>query len=286
MVLMKYPAHGHGKARESHGAVVVVAPGTTQSEGRAVVSRTVDLIRGWYPGAAVRYAFTSEVVRNVLSEAGESVQSPLAAVTSLMDEGHRRIVLQPLCVTPGLYYHGLYSVASTLNSGAGPHSGLGLDGVLISRPLLLLEEDYRDAAAALLEVYGKPEPGSAIVLITPESEGGGDPALCQFQMILDEVAGGGIVIGAGSGYPGIAQVIGRLRHMQVKSVTLVPFTLVPGIHAWMEIAGENDEGSCLKQLRNAGFSATADTRAVGEHRQIPDLFERRLKETVGSHDFF
>jgi len=55
-----------------------------------------------------------------------------------------------------------------LNANAGPHSGIGLDGVLISRPLLLLEEDYRDAATALMEVYEKPEP--AFVLIAPGSE--------------------------------------------------------------------------------------------------------------------
>ncbi len=134
----KHPAHGHGKGRESHGAIVVVALGTTQVEGRGVVSRAVDQIRARYPGTVVKYAFTSEVVRNVLSGAGERIPSPLAAVTSLMDEGHRRIVLQPLCVTPGLYYHGLYSIASTLNSIAGPHYDLGLDGILISRPLLLL----------------------------------------------------------------------------------------------------------------------------------------------------
>lgn len=282
----KHPAHGHGKERESHGAIVVVAQGTTQAEGRAVISRAVDQIRAWCPGTVVKYAFTSEVVRNVLSEADERIPSPLAAVTSLMDEGHRRIVLQPLCVTPGLYYHGLYSIASALNSIAGPHYDLGLDGVLISRPLLLLEEDYRDAAAAILEVYGRPEPDSGLVLIAPESEGGGDPALCQLQMILDETAGGGIVIGAASGYPGIDQVAERLQHMQIKTVTLAPLTLVPGIHSWIEIAGENNEDSCLKRLQKAGYLVTTDTRAVGEYQQILDLFGKRLKETIQSHDFF
>lgn len=49
------------------------------------------------------------------------------------------------------YYHGLYSVASMLNANAGPHSGIGLDGVLISRPLLLFEEDYRGAHGGLRE---------------------------------------------------------------------------------------------------------------------------------------
>jgi len=31
---------------------------------------------------------------------------------------------------------------------------------------------------------------------------------------------------------------------------------------------------------------TADTGAVGEHQQILELFERRLIETAGSHNFF
>ncbi len=88
-------------------------------------------------------------------------------------------------------------------------------------------------------------------------------------MILDETAGGGIVIGAASGYPGIEQIIERLQHMQTKTVTLAPLTLVPGIHSWIEISGENNEDSCLRRLQKA-----------------LDLFEKRLKETVESHDFF
>lgn len=39
----------------------------------------------------------------------------------------------------------------------------------------------------------------------------------------------------------------------------------------------------MKQLVSAGFSVTADTKAFGEHLQVINLFEKRLKETVGGN---
>ncbi|HOO90946.1 MAG: sirohydrochlorin cobaltochelatase [Methanoregulaceae archaeon] len=75
-------------------------------------------------------------------------------------------------------------------------------------------------------------------------------------MVLDEVSGGSIAIGSGSGFPDIDQIVRRLRHIKAKKVVIAPFTLVPGIHAWTEITGERNENSWLKQLSGAGFTVT------------------------------
>lgn len=278
--------HGHGNKPESHGAVLVVAVGTTQSEGRQVVKNCVDKIQKAYPQAEVAYAFSSEPVRLVLKEQGEEIQGPLAALASLIDKGHSRIAVQPLFLTPGTRYHELYPLISSLNEMAGAHGVLGFDGILISSPLVMYDGDYFEVAEAIQSIYNNIADDEAVVLVSPKSEGGTDPALCQLQMVLDDVCKTGrLTIGAVDGYPGIEKIKSRLGHIAVKKVRLVPLTIVPGIHAWIEIAGEANNDSWQKNLEASGYSVEIDSKGLGEYDQITDIIVKRLISRVDSHAF-
>lgn len=278
--------HGHGKKPESHGAVLVVAVGTTQSEGRQVVEKCISKIQEAYPKAEVTYAFSSEPVRLVLKEQGEEIPGPLAALASLIDKGHSRIVVQPLFLTPGTRYHELYPLITSLNEMAGAHGVLGFDGILISTPLVMYDEDYFEVAEAIQSIYDNIADDEAVVLVSPKSEGGTDPALCQIQMVLDDVCKTGrLTIGAVDGYPGIGKVKSRLGHIGTKKVRLVPLTIVPGIHAWIEIAGDSNSDSWQNILEASGYSVEVDSKGLGEYDQITDIILKRLVSRVDSHAF-
>ncbi|ADN36987.1 anaerobic cobalt chelatase [Methanolacinia petrolearia DSM 11571] len=278
---------GHGNKPESHGAVLVVAMGTTQEEGRAVVDRCIELVKKTYPKADVEFAFNYEAVRLVLKENGEEVLSPLAAMTRLLDKGHSQVVVQPLYLTPGMGYHELYRIIVALNDLAGAHGAIGFDGILISRPLLMNTEDYFEVAEIIDGIYaGSLAEDEALVLVTPTSEGGADTSLCQMQMVMDDICKSGkIVIGAVGGYPGVERAVKRLGHVGAKKVRLVPFSLVPGIHAWIETSGESNPDSWKKALESEGYQVTVDEKALGEHEEIISVFAGRLKDAVGSHGF-
>ena len=278
--------HGHGKKIESHGAVLIVAVGTTQAEGRQVVGNCMKKVQEVYPKAEVTYAFSSEPVRLVLKEQGEDVPGPLAALALLIEKGHSRIVVQPLFLTPGTRYHELYPLVKSLNEMAGAHGVLGFDGILISTPLLMFDEDYFEVAEAVQSIYGNLAEDEAVVLVSPQSEGGTDPALCQLQMVLDDVSKTGrLTVGAVDGYPGIEKVKSRLSHIGTKKVRLVPLTIVPGIHAWIEISGGANSDSWQKLLEAAGYSVEVDSKGLGEYDPITDIIVKRMISRVDSHAF-
>ena len=172
---------GHGTKLESHGAVLVVALGTTQSEGRLVVQNCMKKIQDAYPKAEVTYAFTSEPVRLVLKEQGEEVPGPLAALATLIDKGHSQIVVQPLFLTPGARYHELYPLITSLNEMAGAHGVLGFDGILISTPLFMDAADYFETADAIKSIYGNLADNEAVVLVADIGRRRAS------QMVLDDV---------------------------------------------------------------------------------------------------
>ena len=277
---------GHGKKIESHGAVLVVSIGTTQSEGRAVIDSCVKKVQTLYPKAEVGYSFTSEPVRLVLREQNEFIQGPLAAITALLDKGHSQVVVQPLFITSGARYHELYPIITTLNDLAGAHGALGFDGILVGSPLLMNPEDYVDTAQAIESVYSPKGKDEAVVLVSPTAEGGAEPALCQLQMILDDICPTGqISIGTVDGYPDFTKVKNRLLHIGAKKVTLVPLTIVPGIHAWIELSGDANNQSWQKQLESIGCSVTVESKGLGEYDLVMELFMKRLKRTAESHNF-
>lgn len=277
---------GHGRKPESHGAILVVTTGTTQLEGRAVVQKCMARMQSAFPNAEVTYAFCSDTVRLVLREQGEEVAGPLAALATLIEKGHAQIVVQPLFLTPGVQYHELYPIITALNDLAGAHGPLGFDGILIGSPLFMEAADYLETAQVLCSLYGPSQAGQAVVLVSPSSEGGADPALCQLQMVLDDVTKtGAICIGTVNGYPDLGKVVSRLKHIGATSVRLVPLAVVPGIHAWIELSGEANKDSWQKALQQAGFSVTVDTAGLGEYDPIIDLYVERLKDRAASHSF-
>nr|WP_319539836.1 sirohydrochlorin cobaltochelatase [uncultured Methanospirillum sp.] len=276
---------GHGKKLESHGAILIVTMGTTQTEGRSVVDRSVKKMQAAFPKAEVTYAFSSEAVRLVLSEQGEQISGPLGALSTLIEKGHSQIVVQPLFLTAGSQYHELYPIITALNDLAGTHGTLGFDGILISKPLVMTAGEFIEAADVINSIY-KPGKDEAVVLVMPTTEGGADPSLCQFQMILDDCTKNGrICIGTIDGYPDFEKVKSRLHHIGAKQVRLVPLAVVPGIHTWIQISGAMNQNSWQKALENEGYIVTVDSVGLGEHEQILDLYVKRLQERAASHSF-
>lgn len=277
---------GHGTKIESHGAIVLVSIGTTQAEGRSVISTCVQKVQKAYPKADVIYSFTSEPVRLVLREQNEYIQGPLAAIASLLDMGHSQVVVQPLFITSGARYHELYPIITTLNDLAGAHGAVGFDGILIGSPLLMDPEDYVETANILKSIYAPRSKDECVVFVTPTAEGGSDPALCQLQMVLDDIClGGQLIIGTIDGYPDFDKVKRRISHIGANRVTLVPLTIVPGIHAWIELSGDGNNRSWQKQLEVIGCSVTVESKGLGEFDQVTDLFIGRLRRTAESHSF-
>ena len=229
----------HVIRKDTRTAILLVTAGSTQNKAEKIIESCTNAFKVAYPNSVVRSAVASELVRQSMQEQGISSKSPLVSLTELVDEGFSKIIVQPLYVTPGDGLHELYSIVSTMNRFSGKHGTLGIDGILIGKPLLMDANDYSSTAGALCSYFGLPGEEEAIVLVSSVDENGGDTSLCQLQLIMDEVSGGNFMVGSASGYPGVEWVIKRLEHINAKKVTLAALAIVPGKHAEYELAGDN-----------------------------------------------
>lgn len=281
---MKERNQGHEIKKDPRTAILLVTPGTTKDGANKILDNCVTAFKNAYPNSVVRYAIASELVRQAMAEKGDIARSPLGALTDLIDEGFSKMIVQPLYITPGDGVHSLYSIVDTLNKFSGKHSSFGIDGILIGKPLLLNTKDYNAATEAIYSYLGIPEANEATVLVSSMDEGGADPVLCQLQLIMDEKAGGRIVVGSTYGYPGPEWVIRRLKHINAKKVTLVSLALIPGKHSENELAGDDDR-SWKHQLEAAGYEVSVCNKVLGESAEIAGLFIGAVAETGKSHGF-
>lgn len=281
---MKETNSGHKIKKNPRTAILLVTPGTTREGAVQMLENCVAVFRSAYPGAVVRHAVASELVRQAMAEDGIIERSPIGALADLIDEGFSRMIVQPLYITPGKGLHELYSIVDTLNRFSGKHASFGIDGILIGKPFLMDTEDYRRAADAIASYLGTPAPGEATVLVASADESGADTSLCKLQLIMDEKTGGQMVIGSCCDYLDINWVIRRLGHINARKVTLVPLSLIPGKHADYDFDDANQD-SWAHKLKAAGYEVTVSDKILGKSPAIASILTTSVGETGKSRGF-
>lgn len=274
----------HQIKKDMRTALLLVTTGTTREESGKLINNYIAVLKREFPDTVIRYAFMSEHVRQALALDGEIERSPLGAMADLIDEGFTKIIVQPLYFKPGNCLHLLYPLVSTLNGMTGKHGTLGIEGILMGSPLLSDMNSYELTSEAIVSYLGTPGETEAFVLVSTAEEPGEDSSLCQLQLVLDERAGGSIIIGSSHGYPDRKWVMKRLEHINVRKVVLVPFVLISGNHSVYELEGEN-EASWKKVLENGGYEVTISGKVFADSKEISRLLVSSLREIGESHGF-
>lgn len=133
----------HQIKKDPRTAVLLVTTGTTREESRKLIDNYAGVFKRAFPGTVVRYAFTSEFVRQKLASDGEIERSPLGALADLIDEGFSKIIVQPLCIKPREGLHLLYPIVNALNEQlAGKHGTSGMQGILLGSSFLRDQNSY------------------------------------------------------------------------------------------------------------------------------------------------
>lgn len=281
---MENSSTGHEIKKDPKTAILLVAAGTTRDGAKQILDKCVSAFKKAYPDTVVRYAVESELVRQVMIGEGIIERSPLGALADFIDEGFSKIIVQPLYITPGDGLHSLYNVVHILNSFSGKHGSSGIEGILISKPLLMNTKDYTAAAQAIASYFTIPSDAEALVMVSSTDESGADAALCQLQLVMDGITGGNIVIGNSCGYPDPEWVMKRLEHINAEKVILAPFALIPGKHVMYKLKGKNQD-SWKNRLEAAGYTVSVSEKALGESADIAGLLIASLAETGKSHGF-
>ncbi|MBY0588350.1 sirohydrochlorin cobaltochelatase [bacterium] len=244
-------------------AILLAAFGTTISQARKSYDLLEEGVRRRFPSAAVRWAYTSSIVRARLAERGEPIDSPAEALARWSQEGVDRVVVQSIHVTPGeefLRLTGLQQERMTL---------------IFGRPLLDQDADYEAVLDALAD-----QVVPAVPTIFVGHGNNNDPVFNLANKRMDQLVRGrfsNAILASLEGAPGpsaLNEMIPMAR--QVGKAHFVPLLFVAGDHVVNDLLGE-EATSWKNQL---GIEQVTCGPPLGQIDAIREVYIEHLGQAV------
>lgn len=260
-----------GEKKPVKKAIVLVAFGTTDPEAAKAFQGVETQARDRFPGVALRWAYTSRMIRARLAKEGKALDSPETAFARLMDEGYTHVAVLSLHTIPGAEFHELYQNARLFEQMAG-----GFQKVQVARPLLSSTRDMETVAAALLKNIPGRKPGDAVIFMGHGTEHHPADVVYKAMNQVFQERDADAFVAAVEGSSSLEDVIPKLRTRGVKKVFLVPLMSVAGEHTKKDMAGDAP-GSWKSILTVRGFTCEAILMGMAEHPAIVDVWLDHLK---------
>lgn len=265
-----FAGHGGGNRPVRQG-ILLVAFGTTVPSANSALENIGTLAAKAFPGVEIRWAYTSRIVREVLAERGEHVDSPAEALATMGEDGFTHVAVQSLHTIPGEEFHNLLITVKRFEN-----MPKGIEQIALGAPLLAAPADMdavADALMASLPADRKAE--DAVVLMGHGTHHPGNvyyPGMQYYFSRRDP----NVLVGTVEGVPSLDDVSAALRERGVKRVFLMPFMAVAGDHATNDMAG-NEEDSWKSVLSAQGFRCIPVLKGTGELDAVAAVWIEHLK---------
>lgn len=260
----------HGDKREDKAGILLVSFGTSVPEAKVSFEKIDAMVKKRYPDVAVRWAYTSKIIRHKLAKEGEVIPSPAEALAKMADENFTEVVVQSLHVIPGEEYHSLVRTAHAFQG-----MPKGIKRIFVGYPLLSTNDDLETFAKTLLSLYpAEKRDGAALVLMGHGTHHPADvvyPALQYHFARLDP----SVVVGTVEGFPTLEDVQSFLKEKGYKKATLLALMSVAGDHARNDMAGDEDD-SWKSVLEKDGIACETVLHGLAELPPIAELWLQRL----------
>lgn len=256
-------------------ALLLAAYGAGGALGSHSLRLFEEQARRIFPDAAIRWAFTSLLMRGRLASASrKKADSVRKALCRLAFEKYERVTVQPLYLIPGLAYEMLLAeVTEVMADGAPGRISIGL-------PLLGGPEDIKEAARAMLR-HAPPERKSeeALIWVGHGAGPGRDNDAYAGLDLAAQALDPRLFAGALSGGQGLEQILPRLRALGIASAWVMPLLSVVGKHAAEDIAGEQ-ENSWRCRLRAEGIACRCVLRGTLEYEGFAAVWLSHLRKAA------
>ncbi|MFO8113576.1 MAG: sirohydrochlorin cobaltochelatase, partial [Desulfosalsimonadaceae bacterium] len=216
-------AHAHHQETTDKTGILLVTFGSSYPQAQKAFDNIEENVRAAFPDTAVRWAYTSRMVRSIMQEKGKTLDSPEQALAKMADEGFSHVVVQSLHMIPGHEFHYLASVARAYET-----MDKGISRIHVGMPLMAGQTDMDKTAGAVKSaIPDERQAGEAVVLV---GHGSTHPANASYAALMWQLqrTDENIFIGTISGFPGMAEILARLRENDVEKVWLMPFMSVAG----------------------------------------------------------
>jgi len=254
-------------------AILVVSHGSSYKDTREKCIDSVEKsIKDFFPEDIVRRAFSSDrIIANLKERDGICIDTVTEALDKLLSEGIKEVFVQPLLIIPGYEYDKLRNII-------GGYEEKGFTTLKLGKPLLYDMKDYPQVVKALENQIQDIKQSDRVMMMAHGTDHCSNGLYMCLQHFLDK-ENVNITIGNIKGYPEIMDIIPRLEHMKVRSVSLIPFMLVAGDHARKDMAG-NAEDSWVNVLSKNGYKVDYEIRGLGENKMVHRIFVNKIKELI------
>ncbi|WP_035076006.1 sirohydrochlorin cobaltochelatase [Maridesulfovibrio zosterae] len=274
IVLLAIPSlalAGHGDAKPVKKGILLAAFGSSMDEAQITFENIDKAVKKAFPDVPVRWAFSSAIIRNILAKNGRIVDSPVTAMSKMMDEGFTHVAVQSLHTIPGEEYSG---IVETVKKFEGMPKGM--TKVTVGKPLLFSDTDMRRTVKAIIANIPKDRKSKdAVVLMghgTPHFANIFYPASQYYFAQADSK----IFVGTVEGSPTLDDVKAMLAKSKSKKVYLMPYMSVAGDHARNDMAGDESD-SWKSVLTKAGYKCVPVLKGSAEFPQVVDIWVDHLK---------
>lgn len=251
-------------------AILIVAFGTTTEIGLAVYNRIEDEVRNIYPNIPVVWAFTSDVLRKNLIEAGTNAYSVNGALHHLDSQKIGRITVLPLYVVSGGAYTAL---RDELKVTLPLHN---LRDYELASPLLHEARDADIVSDSLLSSLPDEDecPERVLFMGHGSSSVSGNAAYADVDDLLDRTyPGARLALLNGESFETLLAEWGDAHENE--EVLLRPFFFTVGHHSLFDLSGSNPE-SWKSRLEAVGYTCKVEYISLGDLPEIRDLLMQHL----------
>ncbi len=252
-------------------AIVLTAFGTS-TKAQITFDYMDKQIRRAFPGHEIRWAFTSQIIRNKMNAIykkrgmNKRLQSLPEVLASLKAKGYRQVVVQSLHVFPGEEYIHMINEAK-------------MDGLSVSigEPLIAQWEDVHKLLESISKDFLSPDEGCNVFAGhgSPNTYAAPSTAVyLAFDRLLS-VHYPNCFLGSVEGVPDRKDALDRAKAYKGKKVRIIPFMLVAGDHVMNDIMGRqsHNEGeiSWAVELEKAGKEVSCPEITVDGQRLYKGL---------------
>ncbi len=265
-------------------AVVLTAFGTSTKAQVTYDALEVE-VRKSFPDNELRWAFTSEVIRERVNARWakegkpDRLQSLQQALADLEAQGYTRVAVQPLHIFPGEEYEEVLGIVRQF-------PGLAIE---TGETLLQRWEVLRGIVSVLAKDFLPPEEGCNVVVAhgTPMTHVGSNITYLGLERYLTRRFPNAF-LGAVEGVITREDTLDAVRAYPVKRVRFIPLMYVAGDHILNDILGEEknpEEPSWRSEVEAAGFAVDVPTidhdgktlyRGLGFLPEVNEVFLREI----------
>ncbi len=234
--------------------LLVVSFGTSFRENRRLTIGAIeDALEAAFPMLTVRRAFTSQrVLDQIRKQEGVVIDNVSQALERAVQNGVRKLTLQPTLLVDGLEYRRVIDLADGCRGA--------FETLTIGKPLLTSDEDFQAVARAMADAAAPFDDGkTAVCLMGHGTEAASNDVYIKLQRVFAENGYANYFVGTVEAKPDLQDLLTMVQGGAYERAALLPLMIVAGDHANHDMAGP-----WKTAFEQAGYSVECILRGMGE----------------------